>query len=187
MQASTLLIGLVGKKQSGKDTCCGFWRELGLRDKLTVARLAFADALKVEVAAAFGSTVAAIEQSKEKYRPLLQAWGVARRDLVGGDYWINKVDDQIRSSQVLVAVITDVRFQNEADYVTSHGGILVKLKRVGLVQDDRHVSEVELDSIDTDFELYNDSMESFRSEATDFWNDVIKRTIVERAYSESYA
>jgi len=55
-------------------------------------------------------------------------------------------------------VVTDVRFLNEAETITREmGGRLVRIIRPDLEDDgDTHPSEVELEQIETDFQIIND-------------------------------
>jgi hypothetical protein len=53
------------------------------------------------------------------------------------------------------AVITDVRYRNEAEAVQKAGGILVRIVRPGLTSTDTHSSETELLDYPTDFAVRN--------------------------------
>lgn len=143
------LIGLSGKKHSGKDT---IFEILG--GKIPVCRLAFADALKREVARAFGVGVDEVEEYKELYRPILQAWGMLRRELKGPDYWINQISSALCAkygeTPDATFVITDVRLPNEFEYVRNLGGRMVRVVRPGHELDDSHISETALDDFDFD-------------------------------------
>lgn len=121
-----------------------------LQRRSCVERVAFADALKAEVANATGHSVDYIEARKSQFRHLLQAWGVMRREISGDSYWINKVDGSVaqHQSEGSVPVICDVRFQNEADWILAAGGILVRVVRPN--HDGgagNHVSETQLDGL----------------------------------------
>ena len=111
------VIMLSGWMKSGKDTVGEYLcRKHGFR------RLAFADALKDEVAACYGvdrgtldtqeGKAAAWDASGRTIRDLLIWHGQARRAL-DQDYWCHKVVGAIRSSGGGDIVITDWRFPNE--------------------------------------------------------------------------
>lgn len=171
------LIGLVGKKQSGKDTVCGMIIESSPR--LAPARLAFADCLKEEVAAATGKSILDINQQKDRFRPILQWWGTEFRRHEDREYWIRRMREKVTLMRELHAglvIITDVRFRNEADLVASMGGALVRVMRptqrgqspiaqsAGLTPLDAHASETEQDEIRCEWCLFNDrTMEDLRS------------------------
>ena len=86
------LIGLVGRARAGKDSAVQI--AMALRPG-KIARVAFADALKKQVAAALGIGVPELERHKSVFRAVLQAWGVARRDWNGANYWIERVEDEV--------------------------------------------------------------------------------------------
>lgn len=57
------------------------------------------------------------------------------------NHWVNLAEQRIRNSSEDVVVVTDVRFQNEADLITGMGGTVLKVvgrKAAGVPQ---HVSE----------------------------------------------
>ena len=154
------LIGLVGKKQSGKDTFCAMLSQLS---PLPVQRLAFGDALKQEVAGACDVPVHTIEQHKATFRPMLQWWGTEfRRQLFGSDYWIAKLGEKLSGLQQAngsnghgkLVVVTDVRFENEADFIRSRGGLLIRIERP-MPADDNHASERQSESITVDMTVSN--------------------------------
>lgn len=172
------LIGLIGKKRSGKDTFAA-----GLIDR-GFTRFAFADALKDAALALdpiivtgdpvhitpsnidthglprLSAVVAARgwEDAKAipEVRRTLQALGVAMRDNVADDVWV--AGTMARAvDHPGPAVITDVRFPNEAQAVVDAGGIIVRIIRPGIVSDDTHVSETALDGYPADLIIHNDT------------------------------
>ena len=153
------LIGLCGKKSSGKDTVCTIIRAWEKRLVLPVVRYAFADALKADIAQAFGTTVDFINANKKNpvMRKLLQLYGVARRE-ERATFWINKMElklfENLGAKPNHIAIVTDVRFQNEAEFIRGYGGRIVKIDR-GELPLDMHISETELNSITPDFALQN--------------------------------
>lgn len=104
----------------------------------------FADALYQECRQQHGMT--------QKDSPLLQRVGQSRR-LENENYWIDKVFEQIDLRKPLIAVLTDIRYQNEAAAVKARGGFVINVSRLNLdgtpyVADDRpadHISEIDLD------------------------------------------
>lgn len=150
------IIGLSGRKQSGKDSLFGLLKE-SLPD-LKVERVAFADALKQEVAHACGVTVEQIEREKSRWRGLLQHWGTEFRRHDNESYWIDRARDKIeamRGCGADVAVITDVRFENEASMVRDMGGLLVRIVRNQPSQSDSHPSETAMDNQPYDITIDN--------------------------------
>lgn len=202
------IIGLLGVKGSGKDTCAQF-----LTDEQDYARIGFADALYEEVADAFGVTVAFLgnRETKEKDLPelalnrgsdaafakvvqeelglapgesiehfnaaprsprlVLQFWGTEYRRRRGVDsYWLDVVRSAIAAQEYRHFVVTDVRFNNEANFIESLAcmgstGILVRIRRPVLEEREAaerstqgraaHPSETELLARPVSFEVEN--------------------------------
>lgn len=158
-----IIIGLTGKKQTGKDTVFKLTFKL-LRPPNRVLRLAFADAVKEEVACACGVTVKFIEENKELFRPILQWWGTDfKRKLYGDSYWIDKLCKKVialsdsSEKYLTLVIITDVRFINEAEFIKFCNGYTVKVVRPisSTSHVDKHISETELDSIKPDYIIDN--------------------------------
>lgn len=140
------IIGISGKKLSGKDTLCK-----ALLDNADVKgiRIGFADALKEEVARACGVSVNHIEQNKDRFRVMLQWWGTDfKRHYNGPTYWVNqaliKVDHALAKGNQLI-VIPDVRFLSEAKPLCELGAHLIRIARP-THSSDTHTSETELDN-----------------------------------------
>lgn len=160
------LIGLVGHKQSGKDTVWSIVSKLDASylTRCKCFRYAFADALKMEVAEILG--VNADNLNAKKNHPLVrhiyQWYGSDYKRAEDKNYWIKHLDFQITQfKQAAVPCInvfvTDVRFLNEAEYIKQSGGILWRIRR--RVADevwDPHPSEVEVDKIECDNFIHND-------------------------------
>jgi hypothetical protein len=146
------LIGLSGKIGAGKDTAFETFQQVLHPHK--VVRIAFADALKEEVATAAGVEVSYINDHKDSFRRILQGWATEfRRDLCNKDYWIarwmqrvTKVDDDTHT-----VVCTDVRFKNEVAAIHSVNGWVFRIRRPTYNRDE-HSSETELSDTDN---IYN--------------------------------
>lgn len=97
-----------------------------------------------------------------KHPKLLQWWGTDFRRTQDPDYWVKRMFESIPSN-IDIALVSDVRFQNEADSITERGGYNVNVTR--LLPDgtpyrshDRpadHLSETALDSYPWQFRLSN--------------------------------
>jgi len=144
-----VIVGVSGKKRSGKDS---FYLALKrwCSVRMPVERMAFADALRDEAAAAISQVpptnftkeevVARMtsDEHKERYRLLLQWWGTEyRRCEFGSEYWVESLRMRLAEKINLIQpgstptlfVITDVRFQNEAEAIKTWGGSLVRVVR----------------------------------------------------------
>jgi hypothetical protein len=162
-----LLLALGNKARHGKDTAGEAIVEHFIRQQAMLKRhydihnlkpgpvaqlFKFADALYRECRELHGMT--------EKDAPLLQRVGTERR-AENSNYWINKVFEQIDSVKPDVAVITDLRYINEAVAVKSFidSGFTINVSRldslgfpyVATDRDPRHPSETDLDSYPFDF------------------------------------
>jgi phosphomevalonate kinase len=157
-----LIIGISGKKRSGKDTVFEFAKKHITEG--TVLKFAFADGVKEECSKAAGVTVEHMESHKDIFRKLYQFWGTEfRRGFYGNDYWVTYLRNKILSNAIIqkdesdnlgkgvIVFITDVRFKNEADWIKSVGGFVIRIDRKDnkfYKNPDNHQSEIELDEYD---------------------------------------
>jgi hypothetical protein len=137
------LIGLVGLAGAGKNTAADVFIRAGYQD------VAFADEIK-RIARQMGWT----GEKTGTGRELLQNIGMAGR-AYDPNVWINIVKwcNPIRFGAP--TVITDVRFQNEADWIKRAGGLLIRIVRPSIEQG-THASETEQNSIQVDGSVIND-------------------------------
>ena len=155
------LIGLVGRKGSGKDTAATGLTTRGWQ------RAAVATPLRNVVKTMFllDDNHCDIPELKEKPGPLgvsyrrgMQVVGteMVRRQLnihlpeLGHEgFWIQHMRRRIehaRKTNVRI-VITDVRFRDEADAILAMGGKLIHVQRAGVDVSDNHASETGVDDI----------------------------------------
>lgn len=163
----TELVGLTGFAGCGKDATFH-----ALASECDGAlRFAFADALKREVAEVRECTVEELEASKGEpaVRNLLQRWGMMRRQQ-REDYWVQQVAAQIKALRPRVAIITDVRFANEIDWLRRQGGVLARVERPGVGPVNDHVSEFEWQQFAPDYVIRNDGgLDALAHRAREFW------------------
>ncbi len=139
------VIGLSGKKASGKDEVCKAIK--AIYPNKFVERIAFADALKQEVAVATMRSIEYIEAHKDNFRLILQGWGTDfKRKLMGDDYWIRQFWNKASSSKADIIVVPDVRFMNEFETLTNVGAHLWRINR-DFTSRDSHPSEIDLDNV----------------------------------------
>jgi hypothetical protein len=133
-----MIIGISGKMQSGKDTVADY-----LVNKYGFQRIAFAAKLKEIAKDLFGW-----DGKKDEYgRKLLQDLGFAMRS-INRDVWINYALKNIDLNQNWVT--TDVRYMNEAFVIQSKSGLLWRINRniIRNEEVDNHISETDLDHYD---------------------------------------
>lgn len=164
------LIGISGKKRSGKDTVASILRS---QYKGTSGVYGFATELKKEVSRACGVSAEYMDTYKEQFRPVYQWWGTEfRRKLFGEDYWIKKMAQALDSmSNLGLVIVPDVRFRNEYDFIKQRGGRIIRTERASLVLDS-HASETSLDDVVFDYVVRNDSI------IEDLINEVNKLNII---------
>jgi hypothetical protein len=148
----TYVIGLGHKARHGKDSAA---RILMHAFPQSVQRFSFADDLYAVCRVLHGMTT--------KDAPLLQRVGVEMRETRDPLVWIRSVYHKIVEARPRVAVITDVRFPNELDFVRQLGGVCWKVTRVlpdgsPFVDPSRpagHITETALDHADWDLAIEN--------------------------------
>jgi hypothetical protein len=147
-----IILGIMGKARSGKDTIAKTIIE-AYGSKYNIKRYAFADALKeeirdreMELCLRFG--VKPDVDQDGRWRSLMQFWGTDFRRAQDPNYWIKRVSAKLDIENPAIAIITDVRFRNEAHWILDRGGYIVKVERhnfVDLSVDSGHSSETDLD------------------------------------------
>lgn len=90
-----------------------------------------------------------------KQRSLLQWWGTNYRRDQDPDYWVKKTMKRIAQDNPEVALVCDVRFENEVIGLRDAGGYVVRVRRVGFAPEGpQHESEKALDHFtDMDWDL----------------------------------
>lgn len=165
----TVIIGLTGYAQSGKDTAAR-----GLIESRGFTRLAFADLLKktaYDIDPYVETTPGCFERlsdlvdrlglerakSYDDVRRLYQRLGTeGGRNNLGTDVWVDPVMRTAMASPSPV-VITDVRFPNEVAAVKAAGGLVVRVERPGVGAINAHASDAGIASLIVDMELVNSS------------------------------
>jgi hypothetical protein len=173
---NTLLIGLHGLARTGKDTAANY-----LAAHYALLSYAFADPLKAALAQLFSLSSAHIEGALKELplpeigkspRELMQLLGTEwGRNLVHPELWLLLAKQNI-SAQLEVdqqhysgVIIRDVRFENEAQWVRSQGGIVVHIIRPDAQPVNAHISETPLRLGIKDATVHNTgSIEDFHSE-----------------------
>ena len=165
-----LLIGIVGRKRSGKDTLAGFIDDT--IDEVNI--LSFADPIKFACQHAYHLRSTQLEETKDVIDP---RWGITPRDMMkslGGkyfrsqdpDHWVKNMGFRIQGMERVV--ISDVRYHNEASFIKGKGGILIHVWRDIEENDDDHVSEKTTEEIKCDYYIENDgSLEDLRGKLMD--------------------
>jgi len=120
---------------------------------------------------------------EKKDSKLLQWWGTDfRRNLFGDDYWIKQIETSIKKyDKDTLIIIPDTRFLNEYNFTKDNDGIYINVQRynkdgsryIDSKRDAQHVSETELDSVNPDYILINDSTkENFKTRCIEVANRI---------------
>lgn len=136
-----LIIGLHGKAGAGKDTTASLLQSF--LPEGSTRTVAFAKPLKDAAKAKFGLTdwhVNTQEGKKElvpalgkTVRQLLELEGTeATRDVYGSNFWIWRMSQEVDKAfkeNIKIFIITDVRFENEAEFIRDNGGLIFQIDR----------------------------------------------------------
>jgi hypothetical protein len=130
-----MLIGISGHAGVGKDTLADY-----ICDHFDFDSIAFAGPLKTACAALFGVPRSWFNDREVKEK-VIGAWNMSPRQMaqfvgtelvrnhLGKDFWIRRF--AMSHSEHQNIVISDLRFQNEAEYILSQGGYIIHLTRPG--------------------------------------------------------
>jgi hypothetical protein len=139
-QSETRVIGLGHKARTGKDVAASY-----LAERVPGARAyAFSDAIAVVCRALYGMTT--------REPRLLQAVGIEARTK-NPEVWVDALFWKIQEDAPSLAIVTGVRFQNEAEMIHAVSGEVWRIDRLNadgsmFVADDRppdHPTETALD------------------------------------------
>jgi dephospho-CoA kinase len=175
------LIAFTGAAGSGKDTAAAI-----LIEELGYEKLSFAGSLKDALSAIFGWSRDSLEgattesriwrEEEDEWwsaalkrpvtpRKMLQEWGTeVGRNAFHPDIWLLSVQRKIEQNPCKKFVITDCRFENEAEALKALGARLIGIKR-GERSDElmQHASETGLPSEMLDVVVNNDgSLDEFK-------------------------
>lgn len=167
-----MILGLCGYAGVGKDTAaevlleeCGFQR-IAFADPIKAALLALdplvpAEDGKTHLHLSEFSADRDWAEVKEypEVRRLMQILGTeVGRNIFDPNIWVSLAEKKLLSvMSVGDAVITDVRFPNEARLVKKHGGLLIRIERPDFGPVNQHVSDRASESWTYDIHLENDS------------------------------
>lgn len=118
-----LILGLAGQMGSGKSLIGRYFKDHFRELKLKAETVAFADALKSDI-----SVKLRIPDNKAipGLRQIYQGYGQACKHLYGEDYWVERLNCDIKEkyAPMDVIIITDVRFAYEEKYIKDRKGLI---------------------------------------------------------------
>ncbi|WP_339480368.1 deoxynucleotide monophosphate kinase [Pseudomonas sivasensis] len=160
-----LLIGLTGRARSGKSTAAEH-----LVGTYLLEHYAFADPLRDGLMAIFNLDPTDFEGDRKEQplawlerspRQLMQSMGTEwARNTVHPDVWVKLAEQNLdymtkALGAVLGFVISDVRFENEADLIRRRGGTIVHISRADAQAVNPHVSEAGVAGTKDDLLMFN--------------------------------
>jgi hypothetical protein len=180
MDNTLTVVGLMGAAESGKNTAATLLSESLATNFDTVVEAAFATLLKQAVyeldpvigwSSSGGIRVSGevdrlgwdeVKKTYPEARRLLQRMGTeVGRNLFGNDFWVTSLGDNVKSRAAgnTLVLITDVRFENEVEFIKSElGGMVIHLSRAAgnSLGDEakKHASEQDLSHL-ADAEVHN--------------------------------
>jgi hypothetical protein len=158
-----MIIGVLGKKRSGKDTISDY-----LINKYNFTKYGMAHPLKDALMHIFGWSYDQVyNNAKDSIDP---NWGVSPREVMqligtevfqyylpekleplqkfGRSFWVNRFEIWRKENRRKNVIISDVRFQHEVDRINELGGVIWRVTRPsadGVL--DLHPSEKEMDEV----------------------------------------
>lgn len=166
-----MIVGLAGPKRSGKDSVAGI---LALNYGFTC--IAYALPIKAALMSLFGWTQ---DHVNGPYKDAIDPnWGISPRQAMqslgdwgrdtlpqtfpefssttGSGLYVDRLKRIIEGNpDVENWVVTDIRFDDEAEAVIELGGTIVEVIRPDIVKDDPHKSEAGVSPIYISFSIYN--------------------------------
>ncbi len=161
-----MLIGFLGKKGHGKDTCADFvcsldqqYQKIAIADALKRTCIDLFDLTELQVYDRIGKETVDVRWNKTP-RKIMQEVATYFKDTYGSDFWINialkAISVKNSQSSLNYFVISDVRFQEEIDKIHEAGGVIIKVLRPCEVSNDEHISEKGIDFLSADYFILND-------------------------------
>lgn len=142
----TKLIGIAGKARAGKDTIAGY-----VCENLGYEHYWFSKPLKESARHMFGLNDAQLYGAHKETvdlrwgkspREILQTLGTeVAREMFHQNLWIIRAEQTLIECQRKGLVISDIRYENEADWIRQMGGVIVHVRRENTIAVRAHVSE----------------------------------------------
>ena len=176
------LIGITGLARAGKDSFCDFSQSILDSVRIKSKRYAFANALKEEsdeLLSKYVGISAFTEKNHEKeiIRPFLVTYGTHVRRKMNPNCWIDKINDNVLRDmhEGSWVFITDVRYENEIDWIHKLGGRAVHIHRKGNIAPNQE--ELENDPILKNKADHHVSWKDFEQEDMDEVNLTVNKIL----------
>jgi energy-coupling factor transporter ATP-binding protein EcfA2 len=168
-----MIIGITGKIGSGKTTISKYMEEIGYQE------YQFAKPLK-DIAKIFGYTEIQVNGSQSDKLEPHPLWKVPAREFLqklGTDIFRDKLHEIIPAMKIETSiwvdifrhqitqnpgnknwVVSDVRFEDEADAIRSMGGVIIRVQKKDQKTSGGHISETSMDLIKADYNIENSNI-----------------------------
>lgn len=175
--AKRLIIGIAGAMGAGKTTAAD-----DLVRQFFIAKLSFAAPLKEAACSLFGLKPSDFSEGKSVVDSY---WGITRREMLqklgtecmrhnfGQDFWVRRAQMAVSKLRLHMPVVfDDVRFPDEADWIRSSGGVLLRILRPqdGVVEGSTHASETQTFPVDATY-TNSESKHKLYAFLTSFYKD----------------
>ena len=165
MQTAQLLIGLSGRARTGKTTAANH-----LANTYDLVTYALADPLREGLMNIFNLSPCDFDDERKELtidwlgrspRELMQSMGTDwGRHQVHPELWLLLAEKNLEflgqtNDNARGFVISDLRFENEADFVRKRGGMVIHLLRPDAAEVNPHISETGIGIQDNDLVLHN--------------------------------
>jgi hypothetical protein len=117
-----------------------------------------------------------IEENKPALRRILQVYGSEYRRFQDPFYWVRANGSRIKEEDPQVALITDMRFLNEAFFVKANDGWTIRCIREGYTNTaaSGHMSEHQLKDYEFDYVITAADVETLKADAVEVFDQIIK-------------
>lgn len=189
-----MIIGITGRKRSGKDTVAAY-----LRDRYEYVRYQMASPLKKAVCALYGWDSDVVEDGPEKEaidpeygispRQAMQFMGFELNKELSSrfpDYekqtgiylYVKRMEQFADAHPSINIVIPDIRMPYEVAAIHARGGKVIRVTRDRSANPDEHATEVHVDHMDVDAELFNTSSIEELYDAVDIFMNNVRETFI---------
>lgn len=135
MSLNHKIIGIAGNARSGKDTLGKNFVKILSDQGIKAKTYSFANELKKSVddflIREIGiSAFTEDEEEKKVIRPFLVFWGTDMMRKINDNIWVEKIEPCLDNNHV--NIITDLRFENELEWIKDNEGLSLLIKRDGV-------------------------------------------------------
>lgn len=156
----SLVFGLVGRARHGKTTVAEAIQKRAHTKELSAEIYSIGDLVLAECIESKAITQKTRPELSPDELGTLVWWGKKRRD-ENQYYWLRKLESQIESDGADVAIIPNIRYENETLFVKGRRGITIRVRSLNANgsdftssdRDPNHPSETELLNFNTDYYL----------------------------------